>query len=176
MPPLKNEIGSKYNRLTVIGEAGRDKHGRAKWLCLCDCGTETTAVGNCLRSGHKRSCGCYRIKHGLEKHPLYGTWSNMKQRCYNPNTPRYAHYGGRGITVCNEWRDSFPQFLSDMGERPEGTSLDRIDVNGDYTPDNCRWATKIEQNLNRRANYQVAPEFYKLLTEPIVFEYREGGG
>ena len=94
------------------------------------------------------------LKHGLSYHPLYGTWSHMKQRCYNKNHKRYADWGGRGIKVCDRWLEPAPQgfinFFKDMGERPEGYSLDRIDNDGDYTPDNCRWASTVEQTSNRR--------------------------
>jgi len=93
-----------------------------------------------------------RTTHGLRQHPLYKTWCNMKQRCNNPNQPKYKNWGGRGIKVCDRWLNSFENFIQDMGERPQGTSIDRINVNGNYEPNNCRWATIKEQNNNKRKN------------------------
>jgi hypothetical protein len=103
----------------------------------------------------KRGVESQFFKHGLVKHPLYETWKHIVQRCYNPNRRDYPDYGGRGITVCDRWRNSFPNFLADMGERPAGSSLDRIDVNGNYEPPNCRWASAIEQANNKRPGVAV---------------------
>jgi hypothetical protein len=127
----------------------------AQWLCRCEgCGTERVVVGGSLRLGRSRSCGgCGRVKHGhcrnYRSTRIYEVWRSMMQRCHNPNHPAYAHYGGRGICVCERWH-SFVNFLVDMGEPAPGLSIDRINNDGNYEPGNCRWATHSEQMRNRR--------------------------
>lgn len=131
---------------------------------MCDCGNKTIVSTGNLKNGTTKSCGCYQreyqakrgrknfYKHGLSNHPLYPTWSTMKSRCYNKNNISYKNYGARGIKVCDRWLNSFENFLKDMGEKPSDKhSLDRIDINGDYEPSNCRWATPEEQAINKRA-------------------------
>lgn len=151
--------GMRFGRLTVIAFHSLEPRWQKKWLCRCDCGKECTPTGGSLCSGHTASCGCLhserrnasRTKHGKArrgqaKSVEYNVWSCMIGRCRNTKDKRY---GGRGIKVCERWQ-SFEAFYQDMGDRPEGHTLDRIDVNGNYEPSNCRWATNEEQSSNKR--------------------------
>lgn len=155
MPKKLNLAGSRFGRLVVIGEAGRTSGGHITWNCVCDCGSRSVVAGKQLRSGHTKSCGCYRfdacVTHGMKGTKTYGAWVDMLQRCTNQRNRNYRNYGARGIFVCDRWR-SFVSFLEDMGEAPKGRSIDRIDVNGNYEPGNCRWATAAEQALNKQAH------------------------
>lgn len=158
-------IGKQFGLLKVIDRAENDKNGSPKWLCLCECGNEKVVYGSCLRYGTTQSCGCKQKEwnsightiHGLSRSKLYGVWRSMKYRCNNPNSPAYRHYGGRGIQVCEDWNNSFGSFCewAHMSGYQEGLSIDRIDVDGDYNPDNCRWATVKMQTNNQRNNHLI---------------------
>ncbi len=154
MAALKDIKDQRFGRLVALSLAGRSKSGQAVWTARCDCGLEDEVRSNDLVSRKTLSCGCLRnenrFTHGLTQHPLYGIWDAMKQRCFNANNRHYKDYGGRGITVCQRWLSNFSQFLEDMGPRPDGYSLDRIDNDKGYSPGNCKWSTPLEQAHNRR--------------------------
>ena len=157
MRPL-NLQGGVYGRLAVIDKAPSQSKGTL-WNCLCDCGQVSVVRGTSLIKGGTKSCGCLnlekRTKHGDTKGTgwtvEYGAWENMKSRCYNENATGYEDYGGRGIKVCDRWLASYENFLEDMGRKPgKGYSIDRINVDGNYEPSNCRWTTTFEQARNKR--------------------------
>jgi hypothetical protein len=161
---MKRMLGAVFTRLTVISLAGKDSRGKQKWNCLCSCGKQVVARTDHLDNCRVLSCGCFSreriiqqtFKHGLKRTTEYYIWSAMIERCYNPNSNRYSDYGGRGITVCDEWRSDFRKFLAYMGKRPLKHSIDRIDNNGNYEPGNCRWATAKEQGRNTRKTIMIS--------------------
>lgn len=149
-----------FGRLTVLHRVGSSPLGKTVWSCRCECGEELVVVGSNLTSGNTESCGCLHLdtitRHGGYETSEYRIWDGMKGRCLNPDNDAYGDYGGRGIRVCDRWRDSFAAFLEDVGPRPSPLhSLDRIDVNGHYEPNNVRWATHKVQQRNRRNNRMV---------------------
>jgi len=166
MPKIIDLTGQKYQRLTVIKFVELSKYG-AIWECKCDCGNIKNVKSGDLRSGNTNSCGCYmkdriketNIKHGASKNNVmsgaYRSWRSMKERCYVKSCIEYERYGGRGIEVCERWRNSFENFLEDMGERPEGYSIERKDFNGNYEPSNCCWIPFNHQARNKRTTVWV---------------------
>lgn len=161
----ENIQGQRFGRLTALRYDHTNKYGNAVWECQCDCGQKMFAMTASLKNGNTRSCGCLhreivsqqRKTHGDAHSRLHRVWQGMNQRCTNPNRKHYEHYGGRGITVCEEWRNSFEAFrewamangYNPNAKRGECT-LDRIDVNGNYSTENCRWITNAEQQRNKR--------------------------
>lgn len=177
--------GQQYGKWLVQARATQQLHGKPAWECLCECGATKVVAGSVLRMGESTSCGCYQKelaaknlgdavrKHGQHNTPEYFRWLALKSRCTNPNNPRYADYGGRGITVCQRWMDSFEAFIEDVGERPSTEhSIDRIDNDKGYEVTNVRWATKQEQANNRRTNVEVT---YNGETKTLAAWAREVG-
>lgn len=158
-------VGKRFGRLTVLSRAGRDKHRNTQWLCRCDCGVITVVLGGNLRRGYTKSCGCFNKKtardrattHGGSGSRLYHIRTNMIQRCYNTNIPEYPRYGGRGITVCKEWRESFAAFRdwALANGYSDSLSIDRIDNEKGYSPENCRWVDEIQQANNKGNSHRI---------------------
>lgn len=159
---LKDLVGATFGRLTVAARAA-NRGKKVVWLCRCECGNVVSVMGTSLCSGRSRSCGCLHREaitiHGCSgrngdaksRSPEYRTWQAMKARCENPRCPRFKDYGGRGISICKRWSDSFKAFRDDMGPRPSAEhSIDRVNNDGNYEPGNCRWATRRQQQQNTR--------------------------
>lgn len=197
MPQKTEMMGKRFGKLTVIAEGSSDKNG-IKWICKCDCGNITKEIyGNALRNGATKSCGCLQkeivsqvhSKHGQCTTKLYKVWQQIKRRCLAKSDAAYKYYGNRGITICEEWKDNFETFRDHVSKLPhfgeEGYTLDRIDNNRDYKPDNVRWATKKEQANNTRRNFFIEIEgMQKTLSQwseqsgvpctTILYRYRRG--
>lgn len=169
MSELIDLVGKKFGLLTVISlSSKRTKSGQLLWVCQCMCGESTVVAGYHLRYNHTKSCGCLvyesrNLKHGNARNRQgltsseYYTWCAMKGRCLNQKNKDYRLYGGRGIRICERWLTSFDNFLADMGRRPSPQhTIDRIDNDGNYEPDNCRWATPLEQRHNQRRTQQIS--------------------
>jgi hypothetical protein len=178
--------GQRFGRLVVIERTGASNRRGVYWLCKCDCGIEKEILAINLKQGSTKSCGCFRremarnlgelsVKHGhaVDNSPSleYRIWHGIKQRCFNPNNNDYPWYGGRGITVCDRWKDSFSNFLEDVGPRPNRKySIDRINPDGNYEPENCRWTTSKEQYKNRRVKF-----IKDFSTDQLTAELKERG-
>ena len=153
----------KYNNWTVAQNEPITRDGRVYLLCQCECGATKEVIIKNLKSGQSKSCGCVgrkktserNQKHGLRFTRTWRIWQAMKNRCYNKNVPQYHNYGGRGISVCDAWRNDFMSFYNDVGEAPEGKSIDRIDNDGNYEPGNVRWSTAKEQGRNKSNNTKI---------------------
>ena len=166
MGQICNLNGLRFGRLTVVGFSGLNKHRKATWNCLCDCGNSVIVVGASLKNGSTKSCGCYELEtkqernttHGLRKHDLYKTWINIKSRCYNSNNSHYKYYGKKGIGMCDDWKNNFKSFydwaINNGWKR--GLSIERIDNNKQYEPQNCKWIDMSNQSQNRTTNHYVA--------------------
>ena len=166
MAPKKDMTGMVFGRLTVVKDSGRRRRGYVLWDCECSCGKVVTVSVGDLRSGNTRSCGCLHdevsrinitgvrgpIKHGGTGSRLYGIWNGMKTRCHNDHCKDFRYYGGRGISVCEEWRNDFSAFVAWALQNgySDDLTIDRIDVNGNYEPQNCKWSTRAEQSRNQR--------------------------
>ena len=160
----KNIQGKKFGKLTAVSYYGNDKYGNALWFCKCECGNIKICLGSQLRTGHTKSCGCWqretakkgKLIHGYSRTALYKRWFAIKSRCENTKNPSYKNYGGRGITMCNEWRDFlvFQEWALNNGYE-QSLTIERVDVNENYEPNNCIFANRTVQNRNTTRTYNV---------------------
>lgn len=164
---MKDITGKKFGRLTVICKTNKRKHGHIVWKCKCDCGNDFEVIGKTLRNGKTTSCGCYKKEinttHGESRTRLYNIWEHIVSRTCNVNNDRYYDYGGRGISICKEWEsyENFSNWAKENGYN-DLLTIDRIDVNGNYEPSNCRWTTELVQANNRRNNVYLEYEGKKM--------------
>ena len=175
---VKNETGNRYGRLFVSKEAGCDPYGNRQWHCVCDCGNEKVVVGMNLRKGLTKSCGCLHKEiareegkktatHGMALSRTYKSWIAMVRRCTKTTDQAWFKYGGAGITVCDRWVDSFENFYADMGDRPDGMTIDRINPFKGYSPDNCRWADSATQANNKQLKFLKEQGLCSVFSIPI---------
>lgn len=173
MKNLKDRTGESFGRLTILSRGEIASGRNYYWVCECACGNTTKVTYSNLKSGSVVSCGCFSkerlTKHGGAKHPLYQTWNGMMQRCHNPGDKNYAGYGGRGIEVCDRWKD-FRNFSADMSPKPKGTSIDRIDNDKGYFLENCRWADNQTQASNKRNNNYAIVKGSKVTLSQVARE------
>ena len=162
MPQTSIHINQRFGRLIVLELASTKKRRTFQWICRCDCGMHVIASSSRLKRSKVPSCGCYTIerasqlnrKHGYKDHPAYARWKSMMRRCYSHDSPDYHNYGSRGIFVCERWHNA-KYFVEDMGEPQPGYTLERKDNNGPYSPENCIWETRKQQNRNTRRNHLI---------------------
>ncbi len=177
MSKLKDLSNQRFGKLIVVNRYGSNKRGRATWLCKCDCGNEVIVSSSYLLSGHTKSCGCFKFAsrnktHGMRHTRLYNTWCNMKRRCNNPSAHEYKYYGAKGIRLCEEWNNDFISFMnwSYANGYNDTLTIERIDYNSDYRPDNCKWIPSNEQAKNKSTNLFIT---YKGKTQILADWCRE---
>lgn len=182
MTAILNLVGRRFGRL-VVQQRSENRGKHVHWTCLCDCGNSVTTASTRLVSGRVESCGCKRsevtalrnknsAKHGKYNSPEWRTWISMIDRCTRPKHIKYFLYGGRGIQVCDEWKNSFAEFYEHIGPRPSsGHSIDRIDPNRGYEPGNVRWASIEEQNNNKRSNVTVSLEGVRMTAAQVARKF-----
>lgn len=170
--PKKNDLtGKRFGKLVALQEAGK-KNGRYVWECVCDCGNDAFVIGSKLTNGHTQSCGCLRkdgtrkaaYSYGLSKTRLYRTWCNIKTRCHNPNASNYEFYGGKGVSVCDEWRNDFKAFYdwAMANGYEDNLTIDRKNSDGDYCPENCQWITQSENATRANVKRWSVPKGIKV--------------